>query len=736
MANSIRVLGSNPDRIVFTDKALAKYLGGTINEPTERISNPWVSITQFHKLKQILDSWAGDKSGWVDTTLDESKWASKHTWNGDKIAWLLGRDRMVIQAPYALTLADAIGMLDSSYFYSSIVKGWIVKIADNDIDAVTEILSEYAITPSNALKDYLDGRGSWQSALEEIVKEAIALGIKPIDKFKSGRSYKWWQKEAVVGMAYNQASMLADQVGLGKGGSFIGGHLSLEKWLLKTKNGEGYPVLLSVTKTMKHEIAEEILKWKDDAQIQIIDGAKRDPLIPDMQYYIINHDILERRLEDILEIEPKAFIADESHVFKNAGSKRTQAAQKLADAVRENTAYPYIVMASGTPFLNGPIELWSILSILGKQERFGEYAIKKLGYDTVKIYVRIKGRFRTLNNKLSAKRAFEIYFCNGHYDKYKAWYNDGSSHTTELNRLLITSGMIRRRKSDVMHPLPSLNETLVKLHPNQDFMKLYYEKEDEFRQWAVDQANIVAEEEGISQQQAVRKITGKLENGEGMMRLTELRKTLAFGKIDGTVQWIHDFMEGILVIKHLDGHEGPVSDDSTRRKLIVFVHHQEPRRQLVHHPDLQKYGVLTILAGSEQDGTSIQEHKVLFQTDDDYRIIICTMAAREGHTLTAAKDVYIMEIPFVPSWIVQMAGRCWARLSELFDPHEATVHYAVVPETEDMKSLQRVRLKKSIFNAIVDGEGQDDTINDIREESIAGLLEDLINGTKEMTVAR
>lgn len=742
MASSIRVLGSNPDRIVFSDEALVKYLGDGLNDPTERISHAWIAVSQVHKLKASLDSWSGDKPSWLDQTFDESKWASRHVWNGDKVAWFLGRDRMVIQAPYALTLADSIGSLDSSYFYSSIVKGWIVKIADNDIDAVTEILSEYEITPSSALKDYLDGRGSWQSTLEEIVDTAKTEGIEPLKDFASGRTYKWWQSEAVSAMAHSAVSnsggtLLADQVGLGKGGSFIGGHLALNDWMERTNKGDCYPVILSVTKTMKHEIAEEILKWKGDAQIQIIDGAKRDPLVEDMQYYIINHDILERRLLDILEISPKAFIADESHVFKNEDAKRTQAAQALAEAVRENTDHPYIVLASGTPFLNGPIELWSTLSILGRQARFGEYARKKLKMDTTKIHFRgPRGKMMSREIVLEDKRAFEMYFCDGHYDKYKTWYADGSSHTTELNRLLISSGMIRRRKSDVMHPLPPLTETLIKMQPDIEFMKLYYEKEEEFRSWAVDQAEIIAEEENISKKQAIRKIVGKLDNGEGMMRLTELRKTLAFGKIDGTVEWIHKFMAGEHIIQHADGHTGPISDDPARRKLIVFVHHQEPRRQLVQHPELAQYGVVTILAGSEQDGVSVQEHKELFQRDPDIRLMICTMAAREGHTLTSAKDVFLMEIPFVPSWIVQMAGRCWARLSELFDPHEATIHYAVVPETEDMKSLQRVRLKKAVFSSVIDAEGQDDTISDIREESIVDLFNDLESGTRTLTVAQ
>lgn len=741
MPVAIRILGTRPDRIAISDEDLVALIQsgdeGLLSEPDEMSSHHWLPISRVHHLQRHLESWTGDLPNWISTTMPDAEWASKKAWDGERVAWLLGRNRLVIQSPYALTLVDRLHELSGRLTRSSIINGWIVTIGDDDLDAVSDILDEYEISASVNLNSFLEGRGSWRSILDDIVEDAKKEGFAPLSNFASGRSYKWWQEQAIMVEAYEGDVLLTDQVGLGKGGSFIGGHLSLNKWLEENKGQDNYPIIFSVTKSMKSEIAEEIIKWTEAPRIQIVSGTKREPLEEGMQYYIVNHDILGARLLDILEVKPKGFVADEAHVFKNPESKRTQAAQELADAIRENTRYPYIVMASGTPFLNGPWELWPLLGILGKQGIFAEYAMKRLPNTEMKVHWKVRGKSYSKMQKISPQRAFEAYFCGGHINKYKQWELSGATHTVELNKLLVTEGMIRRRKSDVMHPLPALDESLVMLDwPSEEAEAEYIRKEEEFEEWLTEEVARVAEEEGTSVKEAVQIVKRKLANGAAMMKLTALRQHLAYSKIEGTVQWIHKFMDGSLEVKHGDGHIGPVSDDPDRRKLIVFTHHRDPRQALLDHPDLAQYGVVTILPGGDQTGESIQEHKEMFQRSPDARLMICSFAAREGHTLTAAKDVYLMEIPFVPAWIVQCAGRCWARLSELYEPHEATLHYAVIDNTDDMKALKRVRLKKAAFDAIIDGEGQDESIQEIADEVVDDLFGHINLGKIQLNVAK
>jgi hypothetical protein len=84
-----------------------------------------------------------------------------------------------------------------------------------------------------------------------------------------------------------------------------------------------------------------------------------------------------------------------------------------------------------------------------------------------------------------------------------------------------------------------------------------------------------------------------------------------------------------------------------------------------------------------------------------------------------------------------MAGRCWARFSELFEPHEANIHYAVVMGTIDGDLVRMVRLKKKQFDAVIDGEGQDDEdLEDLNDKSVDMLAQLLhINGG-DLAIAR
>jgi len=741
MSNEIlKVVKDKPDLIEILDEKLAEKIAFLLTKD-DSVENPVLPFSKIAAAKDALLE-LGDSVPWIASSVEDAIWARSNQWliQPEPSAWLVNH-YMVIQAPYALTLSDQISKMDKTYNYSASLSGWVVNLKTADLDQIEAVLFIYGISVSVNLSDAIEGRAEWRNVIKQLVAESIEEGFKLPDPaiFTTNREYKPWQQDSILAMAYQGTSLLTDQVGLGKGGSFVGTSLSLNQFRNGTdiKHGE-FPVVIAVTKSMKDEIGEEVLRWWGEAKVEIIAGAKAAPIEKGKDFYIINHDIIANRIDDLIDLEPVGFIADECHVYKNDLSKRAEAAHKLSKYIikeaEKNGVEPFIIMASGTPFLNAPIELWSLLEILGIAHIFAAFARSKLKRTTMEIknpkfdFKRPAGSKnpRTIEVPLTDKGAFEYYFCNAAFDKFFIWQNKGAANVKELHKLLIDTGMVRRRKSDVMHPLPKLTESVVKLSMTESAWAEYERLDEEFRDWAITEAKELAKEEGMSIEKAVGVITRKLDNGEAMMRLTKIRQWLGMGKVDGTVEWIHKFMAG---------DESVTGGDKTRQKVIVFVHHQDPRKALIEHPDLQQYGILTILPGGEQTGDSIQKHKRLFQKDDRYRLMICSMAAREGHTLTAAKDVYLHEIPFVPSWVVQMAGRCWARLSEDFEPHDANIHYAVVDGTEDPRLLQMNRIKKATFNAVIDGEGQDDSITEMKAESVETLVRSILRKTKEIGVA-
>ena len=240
---------------------------------------------------------------------------------------------------------------------------------------------------------------------------------------------------------------------------FRSGVLALERHLSENYDNTPYPVAMIGTKSMTDTLVKEFLTWKPDAKIELLEGEARGDIDEDVDVIVCGMSILRTRYEDILDAGVRGLITDEAHNYKTMEAKRTAALMAVADAVRENSGdFPYIVCASGTPFVNRPSELWTLLHILGWADEFVEYAKKKLGKD-VKAKIKTRNGMRSVN--LSKKMIFEKRWCGGYSDKFGAWQNGGSSNREELHQLLIEHGMIRRLKSDVMNPLPDLTEHLV-----------------------------------------------------------------------------------------------------------------------------------------------------------------------------------------------------------------------------------------------------------------------------------
>lgn len=714
-----------PDRIYVNDDA---YLEGVYERAIRRDEEDdvYILLSDAHRLAPNIpdDTEFKERYPWLEQAIEDSKWAYSSIYGSDTraVAWTIG-DRLVIQAPFTLTLSENVNKIPASMCsYSMGMAGWVLVDPGKNSDQMTFVLSEYGIATSHELKGYVEGRGDWRLYLAEHVNKAIDLGYRVPDIFPTDRTLKDHQKEAVLALAGNRTSLLADQVGLGKGGEFTSGFLSIaQKFTEDTGKdiSEAFPVVVVTTNSMKEEIAEEVIRWKQDAKVEVLYGHKLTGIDEDTEFIVMNVDLLSKRLDDVLSVSPRGMIVDECHTLKNPAALRTKAAQAIADNIRENYGEDaYITLASGTPFLNRPVELWSILCILGKDQEFGNYALSKIGKTHMKI--RTRNGWRT--KEITLDKAFEERWCDGHYDRYKDWINTGSSNRSELNMMLLKHGMIRRKKSDVMHPLPPLHEKILKVDLDPEYADEYQRIESEFREWMIEQAKERAERDDISISMAISIIKRSLSHSEAVMRMTALRQAVARAKIKGIKEWVHRFMAGDPDI---------IGDDPDRKKLIIFAYHREIQQLLMEDPELAAYGMVFIRAGEDP-----QDHKIAFQKDPDVRLMICYSGAREGHTLTAAKDILLAEIPFVPSWVVQMAGRCWARLSEDFEPHDATIHYAVTPETIDSLLMNKIRLKKETFTAIIDGEDYDEQDEDHDGgDDVDVMLELMSNGHKVINIA-
>lgn len=711
---------------------------------------------------------------WSDQWFTESRWANEQrhaSASNPRLVWSID-ETIVFQSPFIMSMDERLRAMIADVEWSDSIGGWVVPWFDDDmLEELRSITSDYGFETSAAASSLLNGTLESEIIIDETIEIAEQNGYRlPPAAFATERTLKPHQVRGVLSALGRRRVLLADSPGLGKGGIFVSAFLSeFDRGIrdaLDLDDDAVYdmadpkvteamqsmtPILLACQTSLVMPLAQEIVHWWNDARISVVKGTAQAD-IPDCDFIVCpNTTTLAGRIDDLMAAEPKGMIVDECHALKNPDTKRTQAVQQIADAINARgdalseegkRDSSLIILASGTPIPNAPWELWSLLRLLGEESVFAEKAREMLGDDTIlqphKSFASKKTKW--VRRDMSEREMFERRWCNGGFIEQPmagkgvgwAWYAVGAANLAELHRLLSETVMIRRKKRDVIH-LPAPYERIISAPLNADETDEYAEIIENFRDYMFDLADEYAEKWECSVNEALKRIERTVDgDNRALVQMNKLMQFVSKTKTHHIVDWVKRFMEGDPAILDRDADK--------RNKLIVFAHFKETQRQLVENEELQAYGMATILAGSKD----VLAETERFQKDDDCRLMICYSGAREGHTLTAAYDVLIAEPPSVPSQAEQMACRCYARVSEDFEPHVAYVHYAITPNTVDVLQLRRMSLKKGISDAVIDGEddpskqdkkSKDKLSRQEREAEASLLMEIVMRGDETMRIA-
>ena len=212
-------------------------------------------------------------------------------------------------------------------------------------------------------------------------------------------------------------ALLADEMGLGK-------TVQTLAYISKEKNS--FPALIVaplVTLTNWQREIEKFLKKKGKngkiidnetpSSVMIRNGKLAD--IGKYDFYIINYELLHKRLPDLLKLGIRSLVCDEVQHLRSKTTQKYSAVKDLAAL----EGLKYRVGLSGTPIYNRGSEIWPIVDILkpgllGSFKEFCEYFC----------YVNEKGKAIVLENKRDTLR------------------NQLTKHV-----------MLRRKKSDVLKDL-------------------------------------------------------------------------------------------------------------------------------------------------------------------------------------------------------------------------------------------------------------------------------------------
>ena len=443
---------------------------------------------------------------------------------------------------------------------------------------------------------------------------------------------KPFQKKAVRIIDHYKGNVLiADEMGLGK-------TIEVLQWL--KEHPEIRPVIIIVPAHLKWN-------WQNEAADKF--GLKstvlnsRTPSKLNLEVcniFIISYDILspvevktknkqnktmtkkyDGWLQTLVDIKAACLIADEIHFCKGRNTKRTKAIKKLSQKI------PHKLPLSGTPLLNRPAELFPTLNMLWPKD-------------------------------FSSFFSFAQRYCKPVRMPW-GWVYKGATHIDELHQRLLTLGMIRRKKSEVLKYLPPKQRSVIPINIP---MKEYDQAKNNFINW-------------LQAQSPERARKAKL--AQAITQLGYLKRLASKEKLPFVIDWIKSYL------------------NESADKLVVFGIHKEIVRGL--HEQFPNISVCL------DGGTPIKTRKTIekqFQTNKKIRLFFGNIqAAGTGMNLWASPSLAFAELDWVPGNHTQAEDR----IHRIGQTQHTDIYYLVAKNTIEEQLCKVIQEKQQIVNQVLDG---------------------------------
>lgn len=308
----------------------------------------------------------------------------------------------------------------------------------------------------------------------------------------------------------------------------------------------------------------------------------------------------------------KSVIVDESHRCKDTKTQQAKITLNICQGKDR------VILLSGTPVVNKPIDLFPQLAIMGRLGEFG------------------------------GRNGFLSRYCEG---------GRGASNLKELNYKLNKYCFFRREKKDVAKDLPEKQRQTILCDITT--RKEYEKAKNDF-------VNFL-KENGADDAEIAKKLRGEI-----MVKMGELKKLSAYGKLNEAKEFIHEVIDA-------------------GEKLIVFVIHHA----IVDQLKAEFPGAVTVTG---RDDTSEKQHSIdSFQNNPNTKLIICNIkAAGVGITLTASSRVAFIEYP----WTYADCAQCEDRAHRIGQKNNVMCTYFLGQNTIDEELYAMIQEKRHVGNTI------------------------------------
>lgn len=294
--------------------------------------------------------------------------------------------------------------------------------------------------------------------------------------------------------------LIADEQGLGK----------TVQALAVCEAANLFPAVVVCPTAVRLNWQREVGRWLPHRTVKVVYGTA--PTSETVDVLILGWDVLHAWTDALPSA--RAAIFDEAHLAKNGQSRRTKAAIRYADRVRDGEGV--VIAMTGTPIVNRPTELIPILRLIGRLNDFGGAAAFRHNYKT-------------------------------------------PADLRDLNRRLRAACFVRRRKIDVLKELPPKRYATVPMETTDPEMAEYRAAEAQILAYLATKARDAALSAGASTKEARRAAAEaaiRASAAEHLVALTALRRLAVGAKLAAVDEWLADFAQ-------------------TGHKAVIFAWHRD-----------------------------------------------------------------------------------------------------------------------------------------------------------------
>lgn len=454
-----------------------------------------------------------------------------------------------------------------------------------------------------------------------------------------------YQRAGVAYCLEQRRVILGDEQGLGKTPQLIA--------VAVRAHEEGKRSLIVVPPSLRINWQRELSKFAPHLKVATVSGTTPHA-VPPCDVLVIGDAVVKAWAPVLVKQRFGALLCDEAHRYKNEKAKRSIAITSLSRAVPEDG---YVVLASGTPAVNRPVELVSLLNIIGR-----------------------------LDSVFGSAGSFKWRYCDPQpvqIGRRTVYSYTGASNTAELHRILTGTLYVRRRKVDVLKELPAKRRVQLAVEIDKKLLRDYITIENDFLAWVFAQGGTEA--------------VLKASRAEVITRLTALRQAIGKAKVASAIEHVESLIE----------------DD---QPVVVFAHHRSViqafldacNERAVSDPRWRAVAVVGGLKDADK-----QQAIDAFVSGDANVFVGNYQSAGVGLTLVKSGEVPVtqwvsIELPWTPADVAQAEDRIH-RIGQ----DESVTCWHITGAREDNQLTVDDRLwallnhKQEVLSSVLDGFASD-----------------------------